>query len=38
MITDDYVESKVWRAVILGVYWVVGITLAVLALSVVSGL
>lgn len=38
MITDDYVESKVWRAVILGIYWVVGITLAVLALSVVSGL
>ncbi|MCX8084637.1 MAG: succinate dehydrogenase [Calditerrivibrio sp.] len=38
MITDDYVSSTIWRAIILAVYWIVGVTAAVLALKIVSGL
>ncbi|KAA0257942.1 succinate dehydrogenase [Deferribacter autotrophicus] len=38
MITDDYVSSPIWRAIILAIYWIVGITLAILALSVVASL
>jgi succinate dehydrogenase / fumarate reductase membrane anchor subunit len=38
MITDDYVSNTTWRAVILGIYWIVGITLAILAMSVVASL
>lgn len=38
MITDDYVKSTIWRAIILAIYWIVGVTAAVLALKVVSGL
>ena len=38
MITDDYVSSAIWRAIILAIYWIVGITLAVLAMSVVASL
>jgi len=38
MITDDYVSSTIWRAIILAIYWIVGITAAILALKVVSGL
>jgi len=38
MITDDYVSSSTWRAVILGIYWIAGTALAILALSVVASL
>lgn len=38
MITDDYVSNSTWRAVILGIYWIAGITLGILALSVVASL
>lgn len=38
MITDDYVSSTTWRAIIFAIYWIVGVTAAVLALKVVSGL
>lgn len=35
MITDDYVSSSGWRGILLGVYWVAGVTLALLALKVI---
>lgn len=33
MITDDYVSSAGWRAVILGLYWIVGIAVLVVGLK-----
>jgi succinate dehydrogenase / fumarate reductase membrane anchor subunit len=36
MITDDYVSNTTWRAIILAIYWIVGVTLAILAFSIVS--
>ncbi len=33
MITDDYVSSAGWRAVIYGVYWVLAISLVILAVK-----
>jgi len=33
MITDDYVSSTLWRAVLLAIYWIVGVTAAILALK-----
>lgn len=35
MITDDYVSSPGWRGIILGAYWIFGITLAILAIKVI---
>jgi succinate dehydrogenase / fumarate reductase membrane anchor subunit len=35
MITDDYVSSAGWRGILLGVYWVAGIALAILAIKVI---
>ena len=34
MITDDYVASRGWRGVIYGIYWVLGISLVILAVKV----
>jgi succinate dehydrogenase / fumarate reductase membrane anchor subunit len=34
MITDDYVASAGWRGVIYGIYWILAITLVVLAVKV----
>ncbi|MGE4318781.1 MAG: succinate dehydrogenase [Deferribacterales bacterium] len=34
MITDDYVASAGWRGVIYGIYWVLGISLVILAVKV----
>ena len=36
MITDDYVSSPGWRAIIYGIYWIVGIALSIIALSIIS--
>jgi len=36
MITDDYVSSPGWRAIIYGIYWIVGIALSIIALSIVT--
>jgi len=33
MITDDYVFSYFWRSVLLAIYWIAGIILMILALS-----
>lgn len=34
MITDDYVARAGWRAVLYGIYWVLGIALVILAVKV----
>ncbi|MEC9493014.1 succinate dehydrogenase, hydrophobic membrane anchor protein [Flexistipes sp.] len=36
MITDDYVSNSTWRAILFGIYWIVGLTVGFLALSVAS--
>lgn len=36
MITDDYVSSPGWRAIIYGIYWIVGIALSIISLNVIS--
>lgn len=35
MVTDDYVASAGWRAVIFGAYWMLGVTLFVLAIKAI---
>jgi succinate dehydrogenase / fumarate reductase membrane anchor subunit len=38
MITDDYVKSPLWRAVLLTLYWTFGIFLLILGTSIIANI
>lgn len=33
MVTDDYVSSTVWRGILYGIYWILGVALVILGLK-----